>query len=46
MRNIYNLTNYSRRTCIGCGNSYNICDINRDGYVMEPLNPKVEGVCD
>mgnify|MGYP001810863811 CR=1 FL=1 len=44
--NIINNKNNSRRTCIGCGNSYNICDINRDGYVMEPLNPKVEGVCD
>lgn len=31
---------------MGCGNSYNICDINKDGYVMEPLPPKVKDVCD
>lgn len=36
----------SRRTCVGCGNSYNICDINKDGYVMEPLPPKVKDTCD
>jgi adenylate kinase len=35
-----------RRTCNDCGNTYNICSINRDGYEMEPLNPKKEGVCD
>jgi len=36
----------ARRTCIGCGNSYNVCSIHRDGYEMEPLLPKKEGVCD
>jgi len=35
-----------RRTCNDCGNTYNICSINRDGYEMEPLNPKKAGVCD
>lgn len=35
-----------RRTCVGCGKSYNICSIKRDGYDMDPLNPKKEGVCD
>lgn len=35
-----------RRTCIGCGRSYNICNINRDGYVMKPLLPKVKDTCD
>jgi len=35
-----------RRTCDGCGKGYNICDINRDGYQMDPLLPKKEGVCD
>jgi len=35
-----------RRTCIGCGNSYNICNIHKDGYEMEPLLPKKEDVCD
>lgn len=36
----------ARRTCIGCGKSYNVCSIHRDGYEMDPLNPKVEGKCD
>jgi adenylate kinase len=36
----------ARRTCIGCGNSYNVCSIHRDGYEMEPLLPKKEGECD
>ncbi|CAD8189506.1 unnamed protein product [Paramecium octaurelia] len=36
----------ARRTCVGCGTAFNVCDINRDGYVMEPLNPKKEGICD
>lgn len=35
-----------RRVCEVCGENYNICDIDRDGYRMEPLNPKVPGVCD
>lgn len=35
-----------RRVCNGCGNTYNYCEINRDGYQMEPLLPKKEGVCD
>jgi len=35
-----------RRTCDGCGKGYNICDIHRDGYEMEPLLPKKEGHCD
>ncbi len=35
-----------RRTCNDCGNTYNICSINRDGYEMEPLSPKKEGICD
>jgi len=35
-----------RRTCDSCGKGYNICDIHRDGYEMEPLLPKVEGKCD
>ncbi len=25
---------------------YNICNVDRDGYKMEPLPPKVEGKCD
>lgn len=35
-----------RRTCIGCGNSYNICNIHKEDYEMEPLLPKKEGICD
>lgn len=35
-----------RRTCVGCGKSYNICSIHRNGYEMDPLNPKKEGTCD
>lgn len=31
---------------MGCGNVYNICNVDRDGYKMEPLPPKVEGKCD
>lgn len=45
-RNIIINIIYRRRTCVACGNAFNICDINRDGYVMEPLNPKKEGICD
>eukprot|EP01083_Nonionella_stella_P096501 271324_1 len=36
----------ARRVCDGCGENYNVADINRDGIVMTPLLPKVEGVCD
>lgn len=35
-----------RRVCEKCGENYNICHIDREGYLMEPLNPKTEGVCD
>ena len=35
-----------RRTCFSCGASYNVCDIKKDGYEMEPLPTKKEGVCD
>jgi len=35
-----------RRTCDGCGKGYNICNIQRDGYSMDPLLSKKEGVCD
>jgi len=35
-----------RRTCSGCGHTYNICDIHRDGYEMEPLLPKKPNCCD
>jgi hypothetical protein len=35
-----------KRTCVGCGKSYNLVDIHRDGYDMYPLLPKVEGKCD
>jgi len=35
-----------RRTCIGCGNTYNICSIHKEDYEMEPLLPKKEGTCD
>lgn len=30
----------ARRTCADCGRAYNFCNINRDGYLMEPLYPK------
>ena len=36
----------ARRVCDGCGETYNICSIDRDGYLMEPLNPAKENVCD
>ena len=36
----------ARRVCEKCGTNYNICNINRDGYVMEPLLPKSDGICD
>lgn len=34
----------ARRTCVDCGRAYNFCNINRDGYLMEPLYPK-KGDC-
>lgn len=40
------ITIISRRTCVDCGASFNLVDINKDGYVMTPLKPKVDGVCD
>lgn len=36
----------SRRSCADCGNGYNYANINEGGIKMEPLVPKVEGVCD
>jgi adenylate kinase len=36
----------ARRICEGCGNGYNLANIQRDGYVMPPLLPKVQGKCD
>mmetsp|Transcript_38864 Transcript_38864/g.28149 ORF Transcript_38864/g.28149 Transcript_38864/m.28149 type:complete len:210 (+) Transcript_38864:172-801(+) len=35
-----------RRVCPSCGTNYNVADINRDGYVMPPLAPKEDGICD
>lgn len=35
-----------RRTCIGCGNSYNVCHIDNGEYQMEPLLPKKPDTCD
>jgi len=34
-----------RRTCLECGRAYNLCNIQRDGYEMDPLIPK-PGDCD
>lgn len=34
-----------RRTCQTCRKTFNICEINRDGYEMEPLLPQ-KGSCD
>ncbi len=36
----------ARRICKDCGDIYNIADINREGVVMPPMNPKIEGKCD
>lgn len=36
----------ARRVCKGCGDIYNIADINRSGVKMPPMNPKQEGICD
>ncbi len=39
-----------RRTCKKCGEVYNVADINEviDGraYIMKPLLPKIQGICD
>jgi len=35
-----------RRVCEICGTNYNICEIKRDGYDFDPLNPKKQGICD
>ncbi|KAF0709626.1 Aste57867_5851 [Aphanomyces stellatus] len=35
-----------RRMCSGCGTGFNVADINRGEYVMPPLLPKVNGICD
>ncbi|CAI5728375.1 unnamed protein product [Peronospora destructor] len=35
-----------RRVCTKCGHGYNMAFINRGGYQMPPLLPKVEGICD
>jgi len=35
-----------RRTCVKCGASFNICDIQRDGYSMDPLLPKKSAECE
>lgn len=29
-----------RRVCLNCGHNYNVCEIHRNGYEMEPLLPK------
>lgn len=36
----------SRRSCQQCGMVYNYARIDADGIKMDPLVPKVEGVCD
>lgn len=36
----------ARRVCDSCGTGYNLANIQRDGYEMPPLLPKVEGKCD
>lgn len=35
-----------RRVCENCGQNYNICQIERDGYSMKPLLPKHGKDCD
>jgi adenylate kinase len=32
--------------CDTCGANFNICNIDRDGYKMEPLMPPASGKCD
>lgn len=36
----------SRRSCADCGFGYNYANINEGGIKMDPLVPKVDGVCD
>jgi adenylate kinase len=36
----------ARRICKDCGDIYNIADIRREGVIMPPMNPKIEGKCD
>ena len=36
----------ARRVCATCGSTFNICNIDRDGYKMSPLNPPASGKCD
>lgn len=36
----------SRRSCADCGFVYNLASIDEGGIKMDPLMPKVEGVCD
>lgn len=35
-----------RRNCSSCGQGYNICSINENGYEMPSLNPIKENICD
>ena len=35
-----------RRVCNKCGRNYNICKIDKDGYLMDPLMPAKENKCD
>lgn len=35
-----------RRICVNCGQNYNICEIDRNGYFMKPLMSKEKGLCD
>lgn len=36
-----------RRVCPSCNRNYNVADINRDGYLMKPLLPKLNSThCD
>ncbi|ETW01483.1 hypothetical protein H310_06200 [Aphanomyces invadans] len=35
-----------RRMCSSCGTGFNVANINSGEYVMPPLLPKVDGVCD
>ena len=35
-----------RRVCEDCGENYNICEIDKNGYFMKPLLSKKENICD
>lgn len=35
-----------RRNCSQCSAAYNVTDINEKGYLMPPLKPKKENICD